>query len=109
MIGNGMWLVDSSACASDSDQPVHTWSQAMESEEKGNVLIFAILIPSSLQLQFHFHLVIHTGTKGSFRFHFQFQIDFNILQLIGFCWLEIQWAVIFTSQILNVLSFFRVV
>ena len=27
-----MWLVDSSAFASDSDQPVHTWSQAMEWE-----------------------------------------------------------------------------
>ena len=46
------WLVDFSACASDSDQPVHTWSQATESEEKANVLILAIPIPSSLWLRF---------------------------------------------------------
>ena len=42
-------MVDSSACAYNSDQPVHISSQVTESgaesEEKGNFLILAIPIP----------------------------------------------------------------
>ena len=74
-----MWLVDSSVCASDPDQPIHTWSQAAEleaeSEEKGNVLILAIPIPSSLRLWFRLRFLIHTGTEGFLRFRFRRQCE----------------------------------
>ena len=70
------WLVDFSACASDSDQPVHTWSQATESEEKANVLILAI--PSSFELMIAIPspFFIHTGTEGYL--HFRFRLCFRI-------------------------------
>lgn len=72
-------MVDSSIYTSDSDQPAHTWLQVTESEvkseEKGNFLILAIPIPSSLQLQFFFSFFIYTGTEGSL--HFQLRLRFQ--------------------------------
>ena len=73
-----MWLVY--FAASDSDQPVHTWSQAIESEakseEKGNALILAIPIPLRLRLQFRLLFFnLHCGTKRSIRFRFRRQCE----------------------------------